>query len=153
MKNWKSILFLRVRRPVPFHQPPNFSPGQRWLWIITTSDPASSRNTVLPIETFRFSTFFYSPLLLLHWNPYFGPGTILEAENATYLSTLICAINTYLTSTLHPALRPLLYQHWEFSLKQVQVARNRISGLLPSLRLWFQKRRKVLLYANVHLIL
>lgn len=123
------------------------------LFLLSCSHVHPPLPQPLPIETFRFSTFFYSPLLLLHWNPYFGPGTILEAENATYLSTLICAINTYLTSTLHPALRPLLYQHWEFSLKQVQVARNRISGLLPSLRLWFQKRRKVLLYANVHLIL
>lgn len=123
------------------------------LFLLSCSHVHPPLPQPLPIETFRFSTFFYSPLLLLHWNPYFGPGTILEAENATYLSTLICAINTYLTSTLHPALRPLLYQHWEFSLKQIQVARNRISGLLPSLRLWFQKRRKVLLYANVHLIL
>lgn len=64
---------------------------------------------LLPIETFCFSTVFYFPLLLFHWNPYFEPGTILEAEYATYLSTLICAINTYFTSTLHPAPRPLLY--------------------------------------------
>lgn len=81
------------------------------LFLLSCSHVHPPLPQPLPIETFRFSTLFYSPLLLLHWNPYFGPGTILEAENATYLSTLICAINTYLTSTLHPALRPLLYQH------------------------------------------
>lgn len=60
-------------------------------------------------------------------------------------STLIGAMNTYLTPTLSWALRPssTTTEHFLSSRSKWRETGHRLSRLLPSLHLWFQKRRKV----------